>query len=561
MSVQSKRFFGALCLGTFLLLNIGVHAQSTLASAIKLTKSEQFDAAKDVYDKLIVAEPNNGDNYFYYGENYILSHFSDTIAVTLNDVSESAKALFRKGTQVDPENPLCYVGLAKVALLTGDTSATSNFKLALSKFPSKTNKASTLSPAKQALTYAKMAETMIQAEVQNVTKPLELMDKAGALDAQNPEIFLIWGDVFLQNNDGSSAITKYKTAQELDPQSPSAKLRLGKLWGRARNWNEAIKYYQEALKIDSTFAPAYVELGAIYMMAGKKEVAKQYFEKYLKLASTIRAKVKYLSVLIDLKDYATAIPFALEIKSADPGRNDMNRALAYCYYETKDYAKAREYINTFFKNTTPDKTIVSDWTYRGKIETKLKNDSVAIDFYKTALNLDTLNYDIYSDIANGYSNMKKFNDAALWYEKKISRKVATYSDYFQLGKVYYQLQDYVKSDTTFSYITENKPEFMQGKAFLYRGRAHTNIDITGELGLANPFYEKYISIAKTDSVKNARELIEAYDYFQFYYLKVKDYCKAKYYTEHILSTDPEGKIADVPKFKDLLIEYTKKCPN
>jgi tetratricopeptide (TPR) repeat protein len=296
------------------------------------------------------------------------------------------------------------------------------------------------------------------------------------------------------------------------------------------------------------------------MMAGKKELAKQYFEKYLKLASTIRAKVKYLSVLIDLKDYATAIPFALEIKSADPSRNDMNRALAYCYYETKDYPKAKENMETFFRNTSPEKTILSDWVYRGKIEVKLKNDSVAIDYFKTALMLDSTNYDLYSDIAGSYNKLKKNDEAIKWYEKKIAKQKAVYADYYKLGNVYYQLANYGKADTAYAYITNNKPDFMQGKPWLMRGYCNSNIDLENK-GLANPFFETFIGYAKVDSVKNAKDLVDTYDYFQYFYVKTKDYCNAKLYCSKIIATDPDGKFADIPKFKDLLESYTQKCPN
>jgi hypothetical protein len=78
--------------------------------------------------------------------------------------------------------------------------------------------------------------------------------------------------------------------------------------------------------------------------------------------------------------------------------------------------------------------------------------------------------------------------------------------------------------------------------------------------MANPYYEKFIEFAKTDSVKNAAELAEAYDYFQYFYVKNKDYCMAKLYVERILWTDPNGKYADIPKFTDLLADYTKNCP-
>lgn len=566
MLKQTKKLISILSFCAIIMISGGLTAQD-LATSIKLTKSEQFDAAKDAYGKLIAAQPSNGDNYFYFGENYILSFFADTIAVLLVDVADPAKALFQKGTEVDPENPLCYIGLAKVALLRGDTSAGTYLRIALSKFPSKTNKTSTLSPEKQALAYAKIAEAMIQAKVLNVAKAIEMMDKAGLLDAKNPEIFLIWGDVYLENNDGSNAISKYKIAQELDPQSPSAKVRLGRLWVRARNWNDAISYYNEAIAIDASFAPAYVELGAIYMRANQPAKAKENFEKYLQLSSSISAKIKYLSVLLDLKDYATAITIALEIKQIDPTRNDINRALAYCYFETKNYLKALEYIEMFFKNAVPAKIINSDYVYYGDILAKNKKDSLAIIQYKIALELEPDNFDMYSSIAESYKNMKRNDICIEWYEKKRGLQKMTLVDYYKLGTTYYSSavitlaeKDYKMADSCFAEITKTRPEFQQGKAFLWRGRCNSSLDPEGTKGLANIYYENYIKIAISDSVKNAKDLVESYKYFQYYYTKINDYCTAIKYIERIIWTDPEDKYAtDIPMWKDILTDYSKKC--
>ncbi len=549
-----------------MLVSAGMRAQD-LPSTIKLTQSEQFDAAKAAYEKLIASQPTNGDNYFYLGENYISSFFADTISVSLAEVTGPAKAAFQKGTEVDPENPLCYVGLAKIALINKDTAAARYLRLAFSKLPSKTNKTSTLSVEKQALTYAKAAEAMIQSKVKTVAKALELVQKAAELDPKNPEIFLIWGDVYMENNEGSLAKAKYNIAQELNPNSPAAKLRVGKLWVRARNWNDAIASYNEAIAIDPNFAPAYVELGAIYMKANQPAKAKEYFEKYLALSSNIGAKIKYLSVLLELKDYATAITIALEIKQIDPTRNDINRALAYCYFETKNNQKALEYMELFFKNATPEKIITSDYIYYGDILVKNKKDSLAVNEYLKVLTIDPENYDVYGSIAEAYKNMKHNDKAAEWYEKKHTAGKMSLVDFYKLGMIYYNIAtlstleaDWKKADTTFAEITMVKPEFQQGKALLWRGRCNNQLDVDMSKGLANPFYDAYIKVAKTDSVKNAKELIESYDYFQWYYMKSKkDYCNAKIYVERILWTDPEGKYADVPKFKDLLTDYTKNC--
>jgi hypothetical protein len=60
------------------------------------------------------------------------------------------------------------------------------------------------------------------------------------------------------------------------------------------------------------------------------------------------------------------------------------------------------------------------------------------------------------------------------------------------------------------------PEHVQG--YLWRARALVNIDSTSKLGLARPVYETMVEKAKTDSVKNYKELLEAYSYLAYYNL-------------------------------------------
>src|SRR6185437_1789745 len=69
------------------------------------TDDEQYDAAGAVFKNLIASEPNNGTNYYYYGENFLLS-----------DNSDSALIIYKKGQSVDPNNPLLKIGLAKYDL-------------------------------------------------------------------------------------------------------------------------------------------------------------------------------------------------------------------------------------------------------------------------------------------------------------------------------------------------------------------------------------------------------------------------------------------------------------
>ena len=103
---------------------INIQAQD-LNSAMLLTRSEQYDKAEAMFQQLIQKEPANSKNYFYLGENYLADYFADTISNSLTVAAKAAKEIYQKGVTANPNDPLNYIGLAKVAFyLDDDKTAT-----------------------------------------------------------------------------------------------------------------------------------------------------------------------------------------------------------------------------------------------------------------------------------------------------------------------------------------------------------------------------------------------------------------------------------------------------
>ena len=68
-----------------------------LDDAIKLTRSEQFNAAEKLFSTILAANPTDGDIYFYYGDNYLKRYFADTLNTSLQEMTNQAQTLFAKG--------------------------------------------------------------------------------------------------------------------------------------------------------------------------------------------------------------------------------------------------------------------------------------------------------------------------------------------------------------------------------------------------------------------------------------------------------------------------------
>jgi len=591
-----------------------------LPSAISLTKSQQYETAETAFRTLITNEPANGNNYFYFAENYLRQYLADTITVTLKETSDLVIPLFQKGTEVDSANALNYVGLGRMALLNKDV-ATANkyFAKAKSMLPAYKKVTKIKEPQKHALVLAKLGEAQIVRNYVDTAKALPYVREAQLIDPTNPEIFIIAGDVFMLINDASTAIKNYNRAKDLRPNSCSASIKIGNIYVRAENLQVAIPYFEDAIKIDAKFAPAYRELGELYNLAGQYEKAKKNFIKYLELSGdNMPAKVKYVNSLYKSKDYDEAIKNIEEILAIDKSKSYLIRLAAYCYYDKKkpDYNKSLSYIEDFLKQTTADKVISKDYLYHGRsilkiyqdynragmdtmrlrndyrrfsdelakaktpkqkdalknkmdsvsnklapIVQKMKQDSTAaeVGFTKLlyAFNMDTTKYEILDEIASFYYIYKRFNESANYYIKVIQHDDQfSSSNHMQLGRAYYQAKDFTKAEQIFIKVTENKSDYVPG--FVWLANTNASLDPDSKLGLAKPKYELVIQKASADSVKYANDMFNSFGYLaSYYYLVEQNYDQAKVYFSRMIGLDPKNKANQVKGYSGMALVYTK----
>jgi predicted Zn-dependent protease len=513
-----KSILESICLLTIVFGSYKVHAQD-LQAAFKLTRAERFDDASSSFKTLLQKNPKDGDVYYYYGDNFLQEYYSDTTNNSFKELSDSARILFTKGIDSDPANPLNYVGMGQISLaLKNLPQAQQNFAKAMSLLPSKANKGLVMAPDKQATVYIRLANAYIKSGVYDTATVFGSLRIAEKLDSKNYDLYIVKGDAYIFIlNDGSKAILNYNIAQSLNPKSPMPKLRIGQLWMRARNYPDALTYYQQGVAIDSTFAPAYRELGSLLSRANRNDEAQQNYKKFLRLSGgNTTARIQYVNTLIDLKKYKDAIDQLNEILKTDTSNNDLNRALAYSYYETAQYDKGLIYSKKFFNRAKPDKIRPTDVVYLGRLYAKLKQDSIAHGYLLKAYQMDTSRFDLLSEAAVSMMKIKKYDKAIEDYNKKIAINKAVPGDYFYLGIAYYNTSNWIMADSTLKYFNTLLPDNIKG--YVWRARALVNIDTTCKLGLAKPVYETLIDKAKSDTVANSKELMESYSYLAYYYL-------------------------------------------
>lgn len=500
----------------FFVMGVSGLSAQTLADALKLTRNEQYESADAIYKKLIQAQPANGDLYFYYGENFFK-----------NENLAMAAEMYQTGADVNPTNPLPYVGIGKVLWYKDkQQEAKSNFY-----------KATTLADKKNATVLLKIAETYINAEKKSLPDAFTLLATATKLEPKNPEVYLLTGDAYLEQNDGSKAIENYEKAASLDPKSVIAILRQGQLYNRAKNYTLAIDNYKKASLIDSSFAPAYREKAEIFFRAGQYANAVAQYKRYLQLNDNCGARGRYAGFLYKAKQYAASIEAANEAKKCDAKNVFLDRYLAYSYFETGDYTNGMAMSKSFFSKASPEKIIAQDYEYRGKLYAKTGSDSLAILDYKKALEMDSTKTELSNDMSNAYMKMKKYSEAITMFKAKVAAGKAGVNDYYGLGRAYYYSKDFVNADSCFSKIVTAQPEM--GLGYLWKAKANVQQDPENKVWKAKEWYEKYISkIKPEDAEKNKKDLIDAYNYLAAYYAKKNDCANTKIYMEKILALDP-----------------------
>lgn len=528
----------------FVLANVSF--AQTLQDAVTKTDNERFAAAAVDFKTLIAKEPNKGENYFYYGENF----FKD-------GKLDSANYFYQKGAEINATYPLNYVGLGKVLLFNNKTQdAQANFF-----------KAATLGANKNTEVMRKTAEAYITApDNKNVDAAINLLTAAIKIEPKNPENHILMGDALLEKNptDGGPAIKSYSKATELNSKSPKGVLRSGKLYQRGRNYQLALDLYKQAETIDPNYAPAYREKAELYHMAGQNAKAIESYKKYLELNNSDEARERYASFLFTNKQYADAIAEIEALQKAGNNNLYLDRILGYSYAEFGDktdkeaYNKGLTSINKFFdKAGTNFKYVATDYKYKGILLAKTGKDSLGVAEMEKAITMDSkLEPEMIALIAKTWMTSKKYAKAIAAYTRKRGDSDDNLSaqDWYEYGRAYYYeggnkqkekkdaeaLTMFVKSDTCFSKLAQKSPAY--AIAYFWRGKANVQQDLKNEKWLAKPHFEKALSLVKPEEKMSVKSnMIEACEYLGYHYLIVKDYAKAKEYFGIIRDLDPNNK--------------------
>jgi len=501
----------------------------TLTDAIKLTDKEQFEKATSAFKKIAAAEPQNGEAWFYFGENY-----------WENGRTDSAEVCYRQGNGVGGKFPLNKVGLGKVLWSQGKKDeAQQMFTQALSDATDKANK---LPKPLQATTYREVAEAMSQGQGKDLVKAQEYIAKSIELDPKNPETYILKGDVLFDLNprDGSSPLENYKTAINLDALNAKPVTRKAFMYYRAKNNPAAIEEYSNAITIDGSFAPAYSGRAEAYVKVSDFTKAEADMAKYLELnTGNQSARVRYAQFLFLVGKYKESLDLINTLEGQGVKNIVLKRLQGYDLVEMKDSLNAKPTLDAYFAEQPEDKRIAADYEYYGKSLQLLRQDSAAGENMLKGARMDKTKDYLFTDAAKAFAKAKAYDKAIGAMREKIanSSKPET-NDYYYLGDVALKGKRWATADSAWATYTERNPNAYQGFKFRARAQAGTDtLAIESRTWAAKPYYEQVLVKMKPEEKdKSKADLEEALNYMGLYYLynkEARDLPKSRCYFEKI----------------------------
>lgn len=514
-------------------------AAAQLPEAIKLTDNEQFEKAATAFQRIVKADPNSGEAWFYMGENYFD-----------NDRSDSAGAAYRKGIEVNPNYPLNYAGLGKVLREQGkDSEAQAQFNRATEVVELKANRSS---KAQIAATYREEAEGLLAGQSPDYAAALALVQKAIDLYPKDAEAYILKGDALFDQNprDGSAPLENYKKAMELDALSAKPVARKAFMYYRAKNFPSSIEEYTNAITLDPGYAPAYRGRAEAWFMARDFDKATADMNKYLQLnTGNTSARVRNAQFLFLVKKYDQSLSEIQALENEGVKNMTLKRLKAFDLEEKGEYAAADSAMQAYFAEQPAEKVISLDYEYQGKIYQGLAKatqadsmsmaapyDSLAAGMYLKAARMDPAKDYLFLEAAKAYTDAKAYGKAVSAMQDKVKGGQAEVNDWYYLGAMANRAKAYQTADSAWAMYISKQPNIYQG--YLYRARSQAGMD-TAEVKswTAKPYYEEVINKMKPgEQDAHKADLEEAYNYMGLYYLYNKadmDRPKAKCWFEKV----------------------------
>lgn len=522
-----------------LLLTISLTNAQSVNDGIKFIKYQKLRSALENFEQLYKANNKDLQTLYWYGQ-----------ALLANKDILGAKSVYQKALQLGINDPLIWVGMGHVELLeTGDINAAKQkFEQAIT--------ATTASKGKnKGKADVNILNAIGRANADGSSKQgdpnygIEKLKQAGEIDPTNSEAFINMGICYqkLGSDMGGDAVKSYMEAVSRDPKNAEAFWRMGKIYASQGNKEMLSKNFNAAIAASPDFPSPYYDLYKYYRDKDV-EKAKEYLDTYIKYAdkdcNTDFYQANYLFLI---GKYQESLDKTKAMEAGDCKYFDMLSIMyAFNYDRLGDSVLAKQNIEKFFANATPDKIEPAHYDLAIKVLSKFPgNEKKLAGYLQTGIDNDTskATKTRYAKLgAELLGNAKLYSDQIVWLQKYFDLKGSlTEFDYYTMCNAYYNAKDYVNTMAFAQKYITNFPDKPYGYAL--NVKAAKALDTTTNPGIAVDALLQYNTFLEKDLEKNRKFMVNNLYYIMLYYAdKVKDYKKALEYCDKILvliPNDPE----------------------
>ncbi len=521
-----------------LLITVSGLFSQTVQDGKRLLFMHRYQSAKMTLEKVVAAAPTNAEAIYWLAQ----AQFE------LKDLN-GAKEVLRKGMEgSNGSNPLLLVAMGQVELAEKKTNdARQRFETAIS-----------LTKGKDASIFTAIG----RANLEEGGDPAYGIDKLkqgttvkGFKDAMT---HIYMGDLYRKLMKGGDAVSSYENALMIEPKSALAKHKIGKIY-LTQGFEQKdifLSKFNGAVEDDPTFAPALYDMYVFYYSRDVNK-ATEMFNKYKEHAEPGPAlDYEEASLQFAAGDFKNAILKADNLLKSQGDKADarLYRLKGYSFDKLGDSVQALAQMELFFSKATPEQINPDNYVIAAYNAAKLKTDLTKVDYYFTkAIDADTVvanKIDLAKKAADFFKRDGQLKMSANWFVKVMTLKSKPSNvDYYNAGMAFYNLKEFVVSDSLFSIYKVNYPK--ENVGYLWSFRSKRYIDTSMVMGLAVPAAIELITILDSDKVKFKSQIIEASGYLANYYANIKsDYAASIQWFDKILEVDPTN--ADAIKYKDIL---------
>lgn len=406
-----------------------------------------------------------------------------------------------------------------------------------------------------------------EGKLQEAQRYLELARKA---DAKNAQVYLLEGDLALERKETGQAGQFYEQAIYFDSDCSEAYLKLAKLYKKI-NPGLAMEKLQYLKTIAPDCLEADWELAELCYAENKFDQAAELYARFAHTsAATEDDLLKYAFALFMNRDFEQSLQEARQGQVRYPGRAAFDRLVMYNNVELHRYDDATDAAEVFFHTSVDAAYSSLDYRYYGDLLKAQGDYAGAVEAYKKALDMNGVQTELWSDLADVYEQQNDYGQAIAAYRtycELLAPEKKSAETLFRLGRLYYgegttadtpheanradasadTLTDVRRhalqeADSLFALVASLAPDSYLGN--LWRARTHSALDAETTDGLAKPYYEQVVELlSPKEEPRYIPVLTECYSYLGYYYLLKNDYAASREYWNKILDLDPANPTA------------------